>query len=152
MGDKAEIFDLGSRLPTESEIRSAADAAEAIARACDQNGGALPFTDDQGRSVLLSHSLCSLITDVLGHVARGEMVTIISTGALLSTQEAADILNVSRPFLVKLLKSGEIDYVLVGSHRRVKTEDLMRYKAKRDNEQKDALDLIVSIGQDMDRS
>ena len=152
MSETAEIFSLNNRLPTDAEIRSASEAAEAIARACARNGGSLPFTDDNGAQVALSASLCELITDVLGHVSRGEMVTVVSTGALLSTQEAADLLNVSRPFLVGLLKNGDIDYVTVGTHRRVKLNDLMEYKRNRDVQRKEALQVISDLGQEMSSS
>lgn len=152
MSEAAEIYSLSNRLPTDAEIRSASEAAEAIARACARNGGSLPFLDDSGHEVALSASLCDLITDVLGHVSRGEMVTVVSTGALLSTQEAADLLNVSRPFLVGLLKNGDIDYITVGTHRRVKLNDLMEYKKNRDAERKQALQEISDLGQEMTSS
>lgn len=150
MSETAEIINLSNRLPTASEIRNAADAAEAIARAGAVNGGLLPFLDETGSPVSLSASLCDLVVDVLGHVARGEMVTIVSTGALLSTQEAADLLNVSRPFISKLLKNGEIDCVQVGTHRRVKLTDLMAYKDSRDQSRNQALQEIIDIGQELE--
>ena len=99
---------------------------------------------------MLSPSLCELITDVLGHVARGEMVTVVSTGALLSTQEAADLLNVSRPFVSKLLKEDEMEFVQVGTHRRIKLTDLMKYKNDRDSRRKQALCDISDLGQELD--
>jgi excisionase family DNA binding protein len=74
------------------------------------------------------------------------MVTIIGVGAMLTTQEAADTLNVSRPFLSGLLKKKAIPFVPVGSHCRVMYDDLMAYKTRRDA----ALDELARPGQDFD--
>lgn len=64
---------------------------------------------------------------MLAQVAQGRGVSVIPSGSELTTQQAADILRVSRPYLIGLLESGAIPYRLVGRHRRVATEDLMEY-------------------------
>jgi len=63
--------------------------------------------------------------ELLGHVSRGDMVTLVPVGAMLTTRQAADILNVSHDHFSKLLNDGEIRFVHVGSHRRVMHVDLM---------------------------
>ena len=146
----ADVFDLSKRLPSQEEIQGAVDAAKAIARACRRNSGQLPFSDENGDNLLLSPALCELITDVLSHVSRGEMVTVVGTSANLSTQEAADILNVSRPFLIKLINEGQIECFLVGTHRRIRLSDLMSFKENRDKSQRMALIELAAIGQEMD--
>ena len=77
-------------------------------------------------------------------------MTLVPTGAMLTTQQAADILNVSRPFLSKLLKEDKIPHVPVGSHRRVMLADLMAYKEQRDSTRKAALNELADLGQEFD--
>ena len=65
----------------------------------------------------------------------------------LTTQEAANLLNVSRPFLIKLLEQGEIPYIKVGSHRRIRFEDLMAYRQQRDLKRRQSLKELTQFSQ-----
>ena len=151
MDEAAEIIELTRRLPTHDEISNAAQAAIALAGAQAQNG-ALTISGPHTGSVQLAPAISELIVDVLGHIARGDMVTIIPTGAMLTTQQAADILNVSRPYLSKLLRDGHIPHIPVGSHRRVRYDDLMAYKGKRDAGRIAALETLARLGQEFEAS
>ena len=151
MDNAAEVVDLTRRLPTHEEIASAAEAATALANARADNGG-LIIRNDGGEAVRLAPAIADIMIDLLGHVARGDMVTLVPTGALLTTQQAADMLNVSRPHLSKLLKQGEIPYIPVGSHRRVKHADLITYKKRRDATRMAALEELARLGQAFDAS
>jgi excisionase family DNA binding protein len=82
-------------------------------------------------------------------MARGNAVTLIPVNAELTTQQAADILNVSRPFLIKLIEDGQIPYRKVGTHRRIRFEDLMVYKRDIDNKRRDVLADLVSEAQEL---
>ena len=143
--------DLTRRLPTPEEIQSAAEAATALAQARSHDG-ALSVGEAEGAQLRLVPAISDLLVDLLGHVARGEMVTLVPVGAMLTTQQAADMLNVSRPYLSGLLKQGEIPFVPVGSHRRIKFEDLMAYKERRDSIRTAALDELGRLGQEFDAS
>jgi excisionase family DNA binding protein len=89
-----------------------------------------------------------LLMEILENMAAGRGVTIMPQEAELTTVQAADILNVSRPFLIKLLEGREIPYRTVGKHRRVRTEDVMAYKARFDREREKALDDLVADAQE----
>lgn len=143
---------LSERLPDELESSTASEAVVAIASAM-KNHGDLPIKIEMDGSqveVKLTNSLGELVLDLLSHVARGELVTLVPYSAELTTQKAADLLNVSRPFLTKLLENGEIPFHRVGSHRRVKVEDLLRYKDRRDSRRASALDDLQRLGQEFD--
>lgn len=151
MPGAANVTDLTQRLPTSDEIESAAEASRALAHV-QSASGSLMLSGENGDQVQLAPAISDLIVNLLGHVASGNMVTLVPTGAMLTTQQAADILNVSRPFLSKLLKEGQIPHVPVGSHRRVMFEDLMTFKEQRDSTRKAALDELADLGQEFDAS
>ena len=83
-------------------------------------------------SVTLPATALRLLVDILVQMAEGNAVSIIPVRAELTTQEAAELLNVSRPQMVSLVESGEIPYRKVGSHRRILAKDVLAYKAKID--------------------
>ncbi len=151
MSNATGAVDLGHRLPTEDEIACAAQAVTALAHARGGNG-ALAIHREDGESVRLAPAIADLVIDLLGGVASGKTVTLVPTGAMLTTRQAADILGVSRPHLSKLLKSGEIPFVSVGSHRRVRHADLMAYIDRRDAARRVALDDLARLGQEFDAS
>jgi excisionase family DNA binding protein len=91
-----------------------------------------------------------LVLDLLRSIGKGEAGALVPFGAELSTQEAADLLNVSRPFLVKLIESGDLPHHEVGTHRRIRAEDLFAYKRRRDSERDEALSKLARLGQEID--
>jgi excisionase family DNA binding protein len=90
-----------------------------------------------------------LLVDALTEMAQGNAVSLIPIHAELTTQEAADLLNVSRPFLIKQIEAGEIPYHKVGKHRRIQFNDLMVYKERIDRAISQGLDEMVAISQEL---
>lgn len=105
---------------------------------------------DQEEPIELPAGAVTLLLDILGAMASGQGVTIIPEDAELTTVQAADILHVSRPFLIKLLEDGQIPYRRVGKHRRIRMEDVMNYKRAIDHQREAVLDQLVTDAQEQD--
>ena len=90
-----------------------------------------------------------MFAQILGYLANGQGVTVTPSNAMLTTQQAADFLNVSRPYLIKLLEAGEIAFEKVGTHRRVPFGGLLEYKRRDDQERRQAADELTALGQEL---
>ncbi len=97
----------------------------------------------------LPASLCRVLVQAVRELVIGNGVAVLPAAAELTTQRAADLLNVSRPYLISLLERGEIRYRTVGTHRRVKLSDLVAYQAKRDAERRRRLDALTRDGDEL---
>ncbi|MFD0883629.1 excisionase family DNA-binding protein [Streptosporangium algeriense] len=117
--------------PGSMDAQKAADAARWIEEHLERRPGEDPlrFIAEPGNKspLILPREALLLLVHVLTQAARGRGVSVVPSGAELTTQQAADVLRVSRPYLIGLLESGAIPYRLVGRHRRVVAEDLMEY-------------------------
>jgi len=91
-----------------------------------------------------------LLNSILTEMAKGNAVTLIPVHAELTTQQAAQTLNVSRPFLIEQLEKGVIPYRKVGTHRRVMFKDLMEYKQTMDHNRLNALEELSAIDQELE--
>jgi excisionase family DNA binding protein len=138
--------ELGSRLPSASE-KVAANRLRRILAAQASSNTTLRVLGDNKKptEVTLTPGLSKLLMELLRHVGRGDAVTLVPVSQKLTTQQAANILNVSRPFLISLLEKGQITFDMVGRHRRIKAEDLFEYKRARDHKRGKALSSLAEL-------
>lgn len=120
-------------LPTPADTRAAQQQLERLAHAHGD----------------LSPGLAELMTSLLSQLAAGRGVQITTVDTEVSTQQAADLLGVSRPYLVKQLEAGELAYRKVGPRRRLQLEEVMRYKARLDHQRREALQALADDLQEM---
>lgn len=110
--------------------------------------GVAKLVTPEGEEHELPHSVYDVLVEVLHQVlVLGNTVKVMSVDAELTTQQAADLLNVSRPFLIKQLEKGDLEYRKVGTHRRIRLEDMLVYRNQRDAERRRLLDEITSESQ-----
>lgn len=96
-----------------------------------------------GERLDLPDAVYRLLKDIARNMQLGRAIVLIPENQQLTTQRAADLLGVSRPYLIKLLEAGKLPYHKIGSHRRVYLKDLITYQKRRDAERKAALDRIA---------
>ena len=140
-------------LPVEREVQAALEGQRALAAflATRLETQQIQIFDDknQAHRVELPTSALRLLVDILAELAEGNAVKVVPVHAELTTQEAADMLNVSRPHLVKLLEEGALPFHRVGKHRRVRFADLMQFKAQRDQASEDAMAALAKQAQEL---
>ncbi|GAB7202963.1 hypothetical protein OS31_48060 [Dickeya oryzae] len=105
--------------------------------------------ENNTRQIELPTSSLKLLMSILGELAMGNAVQVVPVHAELTTQEAANILNVSRPHMVKLLEEGKLPFHKTGRHRRVLFANLMEYKRQRDNESRSAMQELTDHSQEL---
>ena len=88
-----------------------------------------------------------LLKEVLDSMSKGKSIALLLQDAEISTQQAADILSVSRPYVVKLLEEGLIPYKMVGTHRRIELKDLLEYKSSMQKNRRRQLDDLAEEAQ-----
>lgn len=102
---------------------------------------------ESGETTTLPAAAVRLLVDLLSAMAEGNAVTVIPIHAELTTQQAADLLGVSRPFLIKQIEEGKLPHHMVGSHRRVFFKDLMAFKQEQQARSEQALTDLAAEGQ-----
>lgn len=140
-------------LPTDDDIALARESGRVLSTVLQTRAETqlIDLHDDNGavRTVRIPTSALRLLLDVLTEIGQGNAVSIIPIHAELTSQEAADVLNVSRPFLVQLLEKGDIPFHKTGTHRRVRYQDVIAYKECIDAQRRKALDELAAQAQDL---
>jgi excisionase family DNA binding protein len=134
-------------LPSKEDSALAQEASRAIAT---KQPSELKVKLDDGQELLLPKSATQLIAHLLTEMALGHAVTIIPIDTVFTTQEAADYLNVSRPHLVSLLEGKKIPYHKVGTHRRIRFQDLVEYEASFEERRREIMDELAAQAEQED--
>lgn len=103
-----------------------------------------------GEQIELPEPAFRVLRDAIHQLNQGHAVAIMPVHMELTTQEAADLLQVSRQYLVRLLEQGAIPFHRAGTHRRVKFGDLMEYKRRRDSKRRQGLERLTQLSEDLD--
>jgi excisionase family DNA binding protein len=142
-----------AKIPSALAAEEAREALHAFVRVVQEEGAARVSVHTTGEpkdvTITLPREALEVFVEVLGQMANGNAVTVVPVHAELTTHQAADILNVSRPFLIGLLDAGKIPFRKVGTHRRIRFTDLMAYKQQDDARRDEALAELTQQAQDL---
>lgn len=108
-----------------------------------QSAGQAALVGPSGERVRLPHPVYEVLVEVIEAMRAGRAITVVPSAQRLTTQEAADLIGISRPTLVKLLDAGKIPYEQPGRHRRVRLADVLEYRDRRRRERRETLDELV---------
>lgn len=141
-------------VPSEEEARAAGEAARRLSpligrRATRGRRSVRLRPIGRDEEVVVPEAAFRLFVELLEHMARGCAVTVMPAQAELTTQQAADVLGVSRPFLVGLLEQGLIPFRRVGNRRRLLLRDVMAYKARDDEQRRRVADQLAQEAQEL---
>lgn len=137
-------------LPSDATAREAEVAINALRGVVRGRSSAVVRVEPEGSpetAVVLPAQALDLLMRVLAHLANGDAVSILPVHTEVTTQQAADLLNVSRPYLIKLLDEGRLPFRKVGTHRRVPLRDLLEFKRRDDAERKAVADELTAEAQ-----
>jgi excisionase family DNA binding protein len=146
-----ELLDVDALLPDQAEILAAEKLSQSLASqlAHGESPAVILAGGESDAREALPVTAARLLMKILSEIAKGNAVTIVPLKPELTTQEAAELLNVSRPHLIKLLERGEMPFHKVGTHRRIRLADVVVYKRKALEERKAALREMVALNQEM---
>lgn len=146
----ATTLEKGPIVAADSERPALREIEHVIANTLKSDEQHLPkLVGPHGEEIELPNSLFQVLAQLVYHLAHDRIVTVVPLSKELTTQEAADILNVSRPYVVKLLEAGTIPFTLTGTHRRIRFSDLMEYKKQRDAHRRQGLAHLTQMSEEM---
>jgi excisionase family DNA binding protein len=137
-----------SAAPTARERSAAARIVGLLSVAPTEGRSRIEVIDGEGERAEMPEALTEILYRAAELVAAGHLVAIMPDEEILSSQEAADLLNVSRQYLVRLVDSGELPAQKVGTHRRLRVTDVLAFKSERDAKRTKALDRLTALSED----
>lgn len=130
---------ISAPLDQQSQVAALSKALDAMAEAPKRRAPKCQLVGPNGESIALPESVFYVLERVAEVMARGDSITVVPVGRELTTQQAADLLNVSRQYLVRLLDDGRIPFRKTGKHRRLRIDDVLSFKEARDKDRRAGL-------------
>jgi excisionase family DNA binding protein len=144
---------LETPIPTAADSRQAKESLQQISQILISSASDLSIRiqNDEQRAMdfILPAAVSGLLKGILAEIAQGHGVALLPVQAELTTQQAADLLKVSRPYFIRLLEDRKIPFRLVGQHRRVRFDDLLAYQRKDDEERRRVADELTADAQEL---
>lgn len=128
-----------------ADIAKLSNALHTIERA----GPRCSLIGPEGEQLDVPETVFHILVRVAEILERGDAITLVPVHQELTTQQAADLLNVSRQYLIRLLDEGKIPYTRTGKHRRLRIDDVIAYKNRRDQEREDSLDELTKLSKEL---
>ena len=143
-----ELIDI--KKPTKEEQRAARESYDALAASIEQLRSEIPEIEieDTEVKIRIPISALRLLAKILKELSRGNPISIVPIATEMTTQAAAEILGCSRPHIVRLLENGKIPFTKVGKHRRIKYEDLAKFKKEMKISQKNKIQELMQLDEE----
>ena len=132
----------------QAQVAALSKALGSMAHAPKRRAPKCQIVGPNGESIPLPETVFYVLERVVEVMARGDSITVVPVGREVTTQQAADLLNVSRQYLVRLLDEGRIPFRKTGKHRRLRVEDVLSFKEKRDKDRRAGLRELSQITQE----
>ena len=137
--------------PSEADARLALESSRQLAarKFGKRASVGIRLGDDDAEPIVVPTSVVRMLAQLLAEMSQGHTVSLIPIESELSTQQAADLLNVSRPYVVKLLDEGKIPSRTVGKYRRVRLDDLLEFKRKDIESREKIMEELTALDQEL---
>ena len=138
------------RKPSKLDQKIASESYDALASVIEQINSEQPEIEieETSEKIKIPLSALKLLGDILKAMGQGKLISLVPIATEVTTQSAAEILGCSRPHLVKLLEDGKIAFTKVGKHRRIKFDDIMKYRGKMKEQQKQNIIDIMNLDEE----